>query len=141
MTAHEQPISYLDSILNEEESRCEYSHQWRNFTISRSGRFKSKNRKRDVVDGKLFDADNAMSASSKSSAAIATGHSRVTAPTTMNPHYKQEPDKNTLRQPSAMSTKLFSSQSMPSSSANSTSRNTMMREKTDSYKSYYETNL
>ncbi|XP_036323439.1 uncharacterized protein LOC118737192 isoform X2 [Rhagoletis pomonella] len=103
MTAHEQPISYLDSILNEEESRCEYSHQWRNFTISRSGRFKSKNRKRDVVDGKLFDADNAMSASSKSSAAIATGHSRVTAPTTMNPHYKQEPDKYSIyfRIPSA----------------------------------------
>ncbi|XP_037944052.1 uncharacterized protein LOC119676865 [Teleopsis dalmanni] len=56
MTAHE-PINYLDSILNEEEKRCEYSHQWRNFTISRSGRFKSKNKKRDaVVDAKLFDS-------------------------------------------------------------------------------------
>ncbi|XP_018796916.1 PREDICTED: uncharacterized protein LOC108973865 [Bactrocera latifrons] len=96
MTAHEQPISYLDSILNEEESRCEYSHQWRNFTISRSGRFKSKNRKRDVVDGKLFDAGNspnAMSASSKMPSAAAAGHSRVMASATMNPHYKQEPDK------------------------------------------------
>ncbi|XP_053946550.1 uncharacterized protein LOC128855569 [Anastrepha ludens] len=145
MTAHEQPISYLDSILNEEESRCEYSHQWRNFTISRSGRFKSKNRKRDVVDGKLFDAGNApnvMSASTKSSsAAAATGHSRVMTSATMNPHYKQEPDKNNYRQPSAMSSKLFSSQSNPSASANSNARNAMMREKTESYKSYYETNL
>ncbi|CAD6993169.1 unnamed protein product [Ceratitis capitata] len=101
MTAHEQPISYLDSILNEEESRCEYSHQWRNFTISRSGRFKSKNRKRDVVDGKLFDAvnmPNGMSATSKTSSAAAaaavTGHSRVMASATMNPHFKQEPDKS-----------------------------------------------
>lgn len=55
--AHEPTIHYLDSILNEEEKRCgdQYSHQWRNFTISRSGRFRSKNKKRDVVDGKLFD--------------------------------------------------------------------------------------
>ncbi|XP_032597486.1 uncharacterized protein LOC6569873 isoform X2 [Drosophila grimshawi] len=54
--AHEPTIHYLDSILNEEEKRCDqYSHQWRNFTISRSGRFRSKNKKRDVVDGKLFD--------------------------------------------------------------------------------------
>ncbi|EDW34646.1 GL22355 [Drosophila persimilis] len=55
-TAHEPTIHYLDSVLNEEEKRCDYSHQWRNFTISRSGRFRSKNKKRDVVDGKLFDA-------------------------------------------------------------------------------------
>lgn len=57
MTAAHEPIHYLDSILNEEEKRCgdQYSHQWRNFTISRSGRFRSKNKKRDVVDGKLFD--------------------------------------------------------------------------------------
>ncbi|XP_011198786.2 uncharacterized protein LOC105222920 [Bactrocera dorsalis] len=144
MTAHEQPISYLDSILNEEESRCEYSHQWRNFTISRSGRFKSKNRKRDVVDGKLFDAGNApnaMAASSKMPSAAAAGHSRVMASATMNPHYKQEPDKNAYRQPSAMSSKLFSSQSMASTSASSSSRNATMRDKAESYKSYYETNL
>lgn len=145
MTAHEQPISYLDSILNEEESRCEYSHQWRNFTISRSGRFKSKNRKRDVVDGKLFDASNApnaaMSASSKLPSAAGTGHSRVMASATMNPHYKQEPDKNAYRQSSAMSSKLFSSQSTASVSASSSSRNATMRDKAESYKSYYETNL
>ncbi|ALC45937.1 CG34112, partial [Drosophila busckii] len=54
--SHEPTMHYLDSILNEEEKRCDqYSHQWRNFTISRSGRFRSKNKKRDVVDGKLFD--------------------------------------------------------------------------------------
>lgn len=54
MTTHE-PINYLDSVLTEEEKRCEYSHQWRNFTISRSGRFKSKNKHRHIVDGKIFD--------------------------------------------------------------------------------------
>ncbi|XP_067619224.1 vitellogenin-A2 [Eurosta solidaginis] len=146
MTAHEQPISYLDSILNEEESRCEYSHQWRNFTISRSGRFKSKNRKRDAVDGKLFDAGNtpnmksSPSKSSLSSSTAITGHSRVMASATMNPHFKhQEPDKNVNRQPSAMSNKLFATQ--PMSSATTSSRNSTMREKTESYKSYYETNL
>lgn len=61
MTAasHEPTMHYLDSILNEEEKRCDqYSHQWRNFTISRSGRFRSKNRKRDTVDGKLFDSSS-----------------------------------------------------------------------------------
>lgn len=66
MTAHE-PINYLDSILNEEEKRCEYSHQWRNFTISRSGRFKSKNKHRNVVDGKMFDRSTGSSSSTSSS--------------------------------------------------------------------------
>lgn len=65
MAAHE-PINYLDSILNEEEKRCEYSHQWRNFTISRSGRFKSKNKHRNVVDGKMFDRTSSSSTSSAS---------------------------------------------------------------------------
>lgn len=65
MTAHE-PINYLDSILNEEERRCEYSHERRNFTISRSGRFKSKNKKRDTVDKKLFDASSSSSATTTS---------------------------------------------------------------------------
>lgn len=64
MTAHE-PINYLDSILSEEEKRCEqYSHQRRNFTISRSGRFKSKNKHRNVVDGKMFDRCTAVNAAS-----------------------------------------------------------------------------
>ncbi|XP_073815031.1 uncharacterized protein [Musca autumnalis] len=69
MTAHE-PINYLDSILNEEEKRCEYSHQWRNFTISRSGRFKSKNKHRNVVDGKMFDRSTGSSSSSTMSPSI-----------------------------------------------------------------------
>ncbi|XP_070072352.1 uncharacterized protein [Drosophila takahashii] len=54
--AHEPTIHYLDSVLSEEEKRCDYGHQWRNISISRSGRFRSKNKKRDAVDGKLFDA-------------------------------------------------------------------------------------
>ncbi|XP_017081753.1 uncharacterized protein LOC108115022 [Drosophila eugracilis] len=54
--AHEPTIHYLDSVLSEEEKRCDYNHQWRNFSISRSGRFRSKVKKRDAVDCKLFDA-------------------------------------------------------------------------------------
>ncbi|EDV47774.2 uncharacterized protein LOC6552134 [Drosophila erecta] len=54
--AHEPTIHYLDSVLSEEEKRCAYGHQWRNISISRSGRFRSKNKKRDAVDGKFFDA-------------------------------------------------------------------------------------
>ncbi|XP_039491374.1 uncharacterized protein LOC120451606 [Drosophila santomea] len=54
--AHEPTIHYLDSVLSEEEKRCSYGHQWRNISISRSGRFRSKNKKRDAVDGKFFDA-------------------------------------------------------------------------------------
>eukprot|EP00099_Drosophila_melanogaster_P005969 NP_001246902.1 uncharacterized protein Dmel_CG34112, isoform B [Drosophila melanogaster] len=54
-TAHEPTIHYLDSVLSDEEKRCAYGHQWRNFSISRSGRFRSKNKKRDAVDGKFFD--------------------------------------------------------------------------------------
>lgn len=69
MTAHE-PINYLDSILNEEEKRCEYSHQWRNFTISRSGRFKSKNKHRNVVDGKMFDRTSSTAAATSSSSSL-----------------------------------------------------------------------
>lgn len=82
MTAHE-PINYLDSILNEEEKRCEYSHQWRNFTISRSGRFKSKNKHRNAVDGKMFDhtaaVATASTTSSSSSSAAATTSSYCTS--------------------------------------------------------------
>ncbi|XP_016932349.1 uncharacterized protein [Drosophila suzukii] len=54
--AHEPTIHYLDSVLSEEEKRCDYNHQWRNISISRSGRFRSKSKKRDTVDGKLFSA-------------------------------------------------------------------------------------
>ncbi|XP_043948648.1 uncharacterized protein LOC108024982 isoform X2 [Drosophila biarmipes] len=54
--AHEPTIHYLDSVLSEEEKRCDYDHQWRNISISRSGRFRSKCKRRDTVDGKLFDA-------------------------------------------------------------------------------------
>ncbi|EDW54826.1 GM10706 [Drosophila sechellia] len=54
-TTHEPTIHYLDSVLSDEEKRCAYGHQWRNFSISRSGRFRSKNKKRDAVDGKFFD--------------------------------------------------------------------------------------
>ncbi|EDW16589.1 uncharacterized protein LOC6575110 isoform X1 [Drosophila mojavensis] len=116
MTAAHEPIHYLDSILNEEEKRCgdQYSHQWRNFTISRSGRFRSKNKKRDVVDGKLFDgkendkisARNTTSAMSKSS----SYNSNTTNSTTGG---------NNAAAPSVRS----------------------QRDKTESYKSFYETNL
>lgn len=78
MTAHE-PINYLDSILNEEEKRCEYSHQWRNFTISRSGRFKSKNKHRNAVDGKMFDHTTATTSSSSSATAVSTTSSYNTS--------------------------------------------------------------
>lgn len=77
MTAHE-PINYLDSILNEEEKRCEYSHQWRNFTISRSGRFKSKNKHRNVVDGKMFDHTTS-SSSTTTGTTSASGISTTTS--------------------------------------------------------------
>lgn len=91
MTAHE-PINYLDTILNEEEKRCEYSHQWRNFTISRSGRFKSKNKHRNAVDGKMFDHSASASASTS-----ATSSSSATAAS--SPSYNTSfSDKDKVRQ-------------------------------------------
>ncbi|KAI8046610.1 hypothetical protein M5D96_002821 [Drosophila gunungcola] len=71
--AHEPTIHYLDSVLNEEEKRCEYGHQWRNFSISRSGRFRSKNKKRDAVDGKLFDAGSGSGSGSGLGTGTGTG--------------------------------------------------------------------
>ncbi|SPP83578.1 uncharacterized protein LOC117585726 [Drosophila guanche] len=111
--AHEPTIHYLDSVLNEEEKRCEYSHQWRNFTISRSGRFRSKNKKRDVVDGKLFDA-NSGGASTKENEKISTRSSSTALP---------------------KSTSTATTGSVTGSSARS------QRDKVESYKSFYETNL
>ncbi|XP_037953098.1 uncharacterized protein LOC119683486 [Teleopsis dalmanni] len=127
MTAHE-PINYLDSILNEEEKRCEYSHQWRNFTISRSGRFKSKNKKRDaVVDAKLFD-----SAAQKSNDESNNRSNNATAA------YNKEQDKYSSRQTSSLH-KSF--QQQPQQSATSSTSTTKVRDKAGSYKSFYETNL
>ncbi|BFF90147.1 uncharacterized protein DMAD_08724 [Drosophila madeirensis] len=116
--AHEPTIHYLDSVLNEEEKRCEYSHQWRNFTISRSGRFRSKNKKRDVVDGKLFDA-NSGGASTKENEKISTRSSSTALP------------KST----STPTTGSFGTPTVTGSSARS------QRDKVESYKSFYETNL
>ncbi|KAH8381258.1 hypothetical protein KR093_000720 [Drosophila rubida] len=125
--AHEPTMHYLDSILNEEEKRCgdQYSHQWRNFTISRSGRFRSKNKKRDVVDGKLFDGSNAKENNDKISA-------RNTASTAMSKSssYSTTPSNggsNTSTGPTATGTTTTSVRSQ--------------RDKTESYKSFYETNL
>uniref|UniRef100_A0A1B0AJX4 Uncharacterized protein n=1 Tax=Glossina pallidipes TaxID=7398 RepID=A0A1B0AJX4_GLOPL len=126
MTAHE-PINYLDSILSEEEKRCEqYSHQRRNFTISRSGRFKSKNKHRNVVDGKMFDRCTAVNAASNN----------VTS------------DKDKINTYHAASNTMSSSSSAKSYQApsatvksNCSSPNFRARDKMDAYKSYYETNL
>ncbi|XP_075147972.1 uncharacterized protein LOC142221962 [Haematobia irritans] len=81
MTAHE-PINYLDSILNEEEKRCEYSHQWRNFTISRSGRFKSKNKHRNVVDGKMFDRSSTTASTTNATTSSSCGIGATSTSTT-----------------------------------------------------------
>ncbi|KAL7728756.1 hypothetical protein ACLKA6_004122 [Drosophila palustris] len=129
MTAsHEPTMHYLDSILNEEEKRCgdQYSHQWRNFTISRSGRFRSKNKKRDVVDGKLFDVN-------------------------ANNHNGKENEKISARNTaSAMSksssyttntTATHTNTSTPTTATGTTSSVRSQRDKTESYKSFYETNL
>ncbi|XP_017849375.1 uncharacterized protein LOC108604420 [Drosophila busckii] len=126
--SHEPTMHYLDSILNEEEKRCDqYSHQWRNFTISRSGRFRSKNKKRDVVDGKLFDV---------------TGN-----------HYGKENDnKITSRVAASAISKTSSSSSYINSTASNNTTNTGtgtpssssmrgQRDKAENYKSFYETNL
>lgn len=121
MTAsHEPTMHYLDSILNEEEKRCgdQYSHQWRNFTISRSGRFRSKNKKRDVVDGKLFDA-NAN-------------------------HNGKENDKISARNTSSAMSKSYTANTTTNSSTSAATGTTSVRsqrDKTESYKSFYETNL
>ncbi|XP_034485596.1 uncharacterized protein LOC117790296 [Drosophila innubila] len=125
MTAsHEPTIHYLDSILNEEEKRCgdQYSHQWRNFTISRSGRFRSKNKKRDVVDGKLFDG-------------------------TANHNGKENTDKISARNTSSGMSKSSSyatnttATNTSASAATGTTSVRSQRDKTESYKSFYETNL
>ncbi|XP_017057198.1 uncharacterized protein LOC108098634 isoform X2 [Drosophila ficusphila] len=75
--AHEPTIHYLDSVISEEETRCEYGHQWRNFSISRSGRFRSKNKKRDAVDGKLFDAGSPKDIEKVPSSGFANCHYRI----------------------------------------------------------------
>ncbi|KAM8706250.1 hypothetical protein ACLKA7_010514 [Drosophila subpalustris] len=126
MTAsHEPTMHYLDSILNEEEKRCgdQYSHQWRNFTISRSGRFRSKNKKRDVVDGKLFDVN-------------------------ANNHNGKENDKISARNTSSAMSKSSSyttathtNASTPTTATGTSSSVRSQRDKTESYKSFYETNL
>ncbi|XP_060649274.1 uncharacterized protein LOC132786686 [Drosophila nasuta] len=122
--AHEPTMHYLDSILNEEEKRCgdQYSHQWRNFTISRSGRFRSKNKKRDVVDGKLFDGSNAKENNDKISARNTAKSSSYSATPTIG-----SSNNNTSIAPTATGTTTTSVRSQ--------------RDKTESYKSFYETNL
>ncbi|XP_017143594.1 uncharacterized protein LOC108156571 [Drosophila miranda] len=117
-TAHEPTIHYLDSVLNEEEKRCDYSHQWRNFTISRSGRFRSKNKKRDVVDGKLFDAHNG-GAATKENEKISSRSSSSAGP----------------KSAASPTTGPFGTPTVTGSSARS------QREKVECYKSFYETNL
>ncbi|KAH8247840.1 hypothetical protein KR038_010548, partial [Drosophila bunnanda] len=113
--AHEPTIHYLDSVLNEEEKRCEYSHQWRNFSISRSGRFRSKNKKRDAVDGKLFDAHSAVGSTKENEKVSARSSSSAK---------NSGPAANT---------------GSPTTTGSNPARS--QREKTESYKSFYETNL
>ncbi|XP_064549294.1 uncharacterized protein LOC135435941 [Drosophila montana] len=118
--AHEPTMHYLDSILNEEEKRCDqYSHQWRNFTISRSGRFRSKNKKRDVVDGKLFDGSHNGKENDKISA------------------------RNTTSAMSKSSCSYNTNTTTGGSAATTTGSSSVrsQRDKTESYKSFYETNL
>ncbi|XP_016983457.1 uncharacterized protein LOC108047680 [Drosophila rhopaloa] len=109
--AHEPTIHYLDSVLSEEEKRCEYGHQWRNFSISRSGRFRSKNKKRDAVDGKLFDAGSPKDSEKVSSRTPSSGLSKSAAVATAG------------------------SMTTPGTQARS------QRDQAESYKSFYETNL
>lgn len=52
VAVHEH-INYLDSIILEEEARCEYSHECRSFSISRSGRFKSNVKKRNSISSQF----------------------------------------------------------------------------------------
>uniref|UniRef100_T1GJQ1 Uncharacterized protein n=1 Tax=Megaselia scalaris TaxID=36166 RepID=T1GJQ1_MEGSC len=55
MAAQHETIKYLDTILKEEENRYdEYYNERRKYSISRSGRFRSKNKKRDALDTNLF---------------------------------------------------------------------------------------
>ncbi|XP_061396863.1 vitellogenin-A2 [Musca vetustissima] len=150
MTAHE-PINYLDSILNEEEKRCEYSHQWRNFTISRSGRFKSKNKHRNVVDGKMFDR-NTGGSSSSSSTTMSQSPSSINSQTQssatssydkdkkISSHYGSSASMKSYHQTQTPA-KAISSSTTSSSSFTSSTANNRQRDKVDSYKSYYETNL
>ncbi|XP_068153618.1 uncharacterized protein [Drosophila tropicalis] len=125
MTAAHEPIHYLDSILNEEE-RGAYSHQWRNFTISRSGRFRSKNKKRDAVDGKLFDAaHNSGGVSAKeNNEKISSRNTGVTVSANMS---------------RSSTTAQTQSPVSGTSAAGNTTRS--QRDKTETYKSFYETNL
>ncbi|EDW83716.1 uncharacterized protein Dwil_GK13760 [Drosophila willistoni] len=129
MTAAHEPIHYLDSILNEEE-RGAYSHQWRNFTISRSGRFRSKNKKRDAVDGKLFDAaHNSGGVSAKeNNEKISSRNTAVTVTATAT--------ANMFRSSTSAQTQ---SPVSGTSAAGNTTRS--QRDKTETYKSFYETNL
>lgn len=55
MAAQHETIKYLDTILKEEEGRLdEYYNERRKYSISRSGRFRSKNKKRDALDTNIF---------------------------------------------------------------------------------------
>ncbi|XP_016992909.1 uncharacterized protein [Drosophila takahashii] len=111
--AHEPTIHYLDSVLSEEEKRCDYGHQWRNISISRSGRFRSKNKKRDAVDGKLFDAGSGSPKENEkvSFRSSTSGYSKTAATVTTG----------------SMTTTGTQGQSQ--------------RAQVESYKSFYETNL
>ncbi|KAI8130298.1 hypothetical protein CVS40_0309 [Lucilia cuprina] len=142
MTAHE-PINYLDSILNEEEKRCEYSHQWRNFTISRSGRFKSKNKHRNAVDGKMFD--HTASAGTTSNTSSASSSVASTAMGTSSAYSTSSLDKDKISShygsSTFASTKSYQNQTASTKSISSSSATTRQRDKMETYKSYYETNL
>ncbi|XP_023302663.2 uncharacterized protein LOC111684680 [Lucilia cuprina] len=144
MTAHE-PINYLDSILNEEEKRCEYSHQWRNFTISRSGRFKSKNKHRNAVDGKMFDHTASAGTTSNTSSASASSSVASTAMGTSSAYSTSSLDKDKISShygsSTFASTKSYQNQTASAKSISSSSATTRQRDKMETYKSYYETNL
>ncbi|XP_016950719.1 uncharacterized protein LOC108024982 isoform X1 [Drosophila biarmipes] len=88
--AHEPTIHYLDSVLSEEEKRCDYDHQWRNISISRSGRFRSKCKRRDTVDGKLFDAGSGSARDNEKASyrSPSNGYSKPAAPVTTGPTTK-----------------------------------------------------
>ncbi|XP_033163991.1 uncharacterized protein LOC117143406 [Drosophila mauritiana] len=110
-TPHEPTIHYLDSVLSDEEKRCAYGHQWRNFSISRSGRFRSKNKKRDAVDGKFFDGGSgSLQDIEKVSNCTSKSTSKCVAPATG----PMTPSANQARS---------------------------QRDQVESYKSVYETNL
>uniref|UniRef100_A0A1L8EIX3 Uncharacterized protein n=1 Tax=Haematobia irritans TaxID=7368 RepID=A0A1L8EIX3_HAEIR len=148
MTAHE-PINYLDSILNEEEKRCEYSHQWRNFTISRSGRFKSKNKHRNVVDGKMFDRSSTTASTTNATTSSSCGIGATSTSTTssfdkdkkISSHYGSSAPVKSYQTQTTSSAKAISSSSKSPASFTSSTSNNRQRDKMDSYKSYYETNL